>query len=224
MTKVESVASEIKSIGILPVFYHDDVNFCKAVLKACYNAGVRAFEFTDRGEHAVANFSEMKQFISENNMNMLLGIGSILREPQAQTFLDLGADFVVSPIFNRQIVDFCAKNDYLYIPGCGTATEAFEAAELGCKMVKVFPAESLGASFVSNVLGPMPHLQLMPTGGVEPNYECLEMWFKAGVVCVGMGSQLLKKSLIASQNFSQLESDIAQAYRLVQDLKLKYKK
>ncbi len=185
------VLQNMVNVPMVPVFYHKDLEVAKQVLKACYEGGVRAFEFTNRGDFAHEIFRDLHLWSRENCPEMVLGIGSILDAPTAVLFLQLGANFVVGPMFNPEVAKVCNRRQVAYIPGCGSVTEISNAQEMGCEVVKVFPAGNVGGpSFVKNIKGPMPWSQLMVTGGVEPTRENLTTWVKAGVTCIGMGSKL----------------------------------
>ncbi len=192
-------------VPMVPVFYHKDVEVAKQVLKACYEGGVRAFEFTNRGDFAHEIFRELNLWARENCPEMVLGIGSILDAGTAALYLQLGANFVVGPMLNPEIARVCNRRQVAYIPGCGSVTEISEAQELGCEVCKVFPAGNVGGpSFVKNVKGPMPWSRLMVTGGVEPTKENLTGWVKAGAGCIGMGSMLFPKEVIASKDWAAI--------------------
>lgn len=193
--KIKIPETVIKT-GMVPVFYHEDLETCKKVIKACYDGGLRVFEYTRRGAKAAENFPLLKQFVGENCKGMLLGIGSIINGKQSEQFISLGADFIVSPILEEEVAKTCNEKDIYWIPGCATLSEIAKAEKLGADIIKVFPGNVLGPGFVKAVKGPMKWLKLMPTGGVTPEKENLSAWFGAGVVCVGMGSQLLNKESI----------------------------
>lgn len=216
--------SEISSImataGIIPVFYHSDPDVTLKVVKACYNGGCKVFEYTNRGEKAKSNFPTIRKFIEENCPEMILGIGSILNAEQAKEFVDLGADFIVSPILDKKTGKWCSKNDIYWVPGCGTLTECAKALSYGADIIKIFPGNVLGSGFIKAVLGPMPMLKLMPTGGVEPTEKSLNEWFKAGAVCVGMGSQLIAGEVISRSDFGKLEADVKNAFAILSQIRI----
>ncbi|MFA5972238.1 MAG: bifunctional 4-hydroxy-2-oxoglutarate aldolase/2-dehydro-3-deoxy-phosphogluconate aldolase [Lentimicrobiaceae bacterium] len=209
------ISSIMASAGIIPVFYHADPDVTIQVVNACYKGGCKVFEYTNRGEKAKSNFPAIKKFIEENCPGMILGIGSILNAEQAMEFVELGADFIVSPILDKKTGKWCAKNDIYWVPGCGTLTECAKALTYGADIIKVFPGNVLGPGFVKAVLGPMPMLRLMPTGGVEPTEKSLNEWFKAGVICVGIGSQLISGEVIKNHDFDKLESDVKNAFKII---------
>lgn len=199
------VLQTMAEVPMVPVFYHKDIEVAKQVLKACYDGGVRAFEFTNRGDFAHEIFRELNLWALDNCPEMVLGIGSILDAPTAALYLQLGANFVVGPMLNEEVAKVCNRRQVAYIPGCGSVTEVSFAQELGCEVVKVFPAGNVGGpSFVKNIKGPMPWSRLMVTGGVEPTEENLTKWVKAGVACIGMGSKLFPKEVIASKNWEKI--------------------
>ena len=196
-TKLQ-VMQAIAETGMVPVFYHKDVEIAKQVLKACYDGGVRAFEFTNRGDFAQEVFGELVKYAVKELPGMIVGVGSVVDPATAALYLQLGANFVVGPLFNPAIAPVCNRRLVPYCPGCGTVTEIGLAQEAGCDLCKVFPGDVLGPGFVKGLKAPMPWSQIMVTGGVKPTRENLESWFKAGVTCVGMGSNLFPKEVIAA--------------------------
>ena len=185
--------------GMVPVFYHADAEVAKQVLKACYEGGVRAFEFTNRGDFASEVFIQLVKFAAKECPEMILGIGTIVDAPTAGMYIQYGANFIVGPYLNAEVGRVCNRHLVPYVPGCGSVTEIGQAQELGCDVTKVFPAGNVGGpSFVQNVKAPLPWSNIMATGAVEPTEENLKAWFKAGVFCVGMGSQLFPKEVIAA--------------------------
>ena len=182
--------------GIVPVFYHADTEIAKQVVKACYEGGIRVFEFTNRGDFAQEVFAELVKWARRECPGMILGIGSIVDAPTAALYIQLGANFVVGPLLNPDIFKVCNRRQIAYSPGCATTTEIGYAQELGAEIVKLFPGGDVGGpSFVKNIKGPMPWSKIMVTGGVSPSEESLSAWFKAGVTCVGMGSNLPQRVL-----------------------------
>lgn len=191
--------------GMVPVFYHKDLEISKQVVKACYDGGVRAFEFTNRGDFAHEIFAELVKWSAQACPDMILGIGSIVDAGTASLYLQLGANFVVGPLLNPDIFKVCNRRQVAYIPGCGSVSEIGYAQELGAEVVKVFPAGNVGGpSFVKNVKAPMPWSSIMVTGGVEPTEDNLTKWIEAGVTCVGMGSNLFPKEVIAAKNWAEI--------------------
>ena len=197
----QDVLSAIEQTGIVPVFYNADIEVSKNVLKACYDGGIRAFEFANRGDHAQEVFKELSKYAAAELPGMVLGVGSVVDAGTASIYLQLGANFVVGPLFNPDVAKVCNRRLVPYAPGCGTVTEVGYAQEAGCDLCKVFPGDVLGPAFVKALRAPMPWSKLMVTGGVKPTRENLEAWFEAGVFCVGMGSNLFPKDLIAAGNW-----------------------
>ena len=218
-TRIE-VAQKMKETGIVPVFYHSDVELCKKVVKACYEGGIRVFEFTNRGDFATLVFAELNQWAIKECHEMILGVGSIVDGPTTAMYIALGTNFVVSPLIDEEMARICNKRKIAWSPGCGSVTEIGRAHELGCEVVKIFPGSSVGGpDFVSGVLGPMPYTSIMPTGGVSPDEENLSKWFKAGVHCVGMGSQLFPKEVLASGDFGYITDTCRKCLAIIQKLK-----
>ena len=187
---MSSFLQNLSSHPLVPVFYHADADHAKTIVQACYDGGMRVFEFTNRGAAALPVFTELARYVADHCPGLSLGIGTILTPADATTFLDAGADFVVQPITTPDVGAVCHKRDIPWIPAGATLTEIYTATQLGAEVVKVFPGNVLGPGFIKAVKGPMPWLNLMVTGGVEPTAESLTAWFGAGVTAVGLGSQL----------------------------------
>ena len=201
------VLDAIVSTGMVPVYYNKDVEIAKQVVKACYEGGVRAFEFTNRGDFAHEVFAELVKYAAVECPEMVLGIGQIVDAGTASLYLQLGANFVVGPLFNPEIAKVCNRRLIPYTPGCGSVSEIGFAQEVGCDLCKIFPAGNVGGpSFVKNIKAPMPWSMIMATGAVEPTEENLSAWFKAGVTCVGMGSKLFPKEMIAAGNWEAIST------------------
>ena len=193
----QAVMAKIGSTGMVPVFYHKDLEVARQVVKACYAGGVRAFEFTNRGDFAHEIFGELVKFAATECPELALGVGSVVDPATAALYIQLGACFVVGPLFNAEVSRVCNRRLVPYTPGCGTVSEIGAAQETGCDLCKVFPGDVLGPKFVKGLMAPMPWSKLMVTGGVEPTEENIKAWFGAGVYCVGMGSKLLdRKSVV----------------------------
>jgi 2-keto-3-deoxy-6-phosphogluconate aldolase len=215
------VLGTIAGTGMVPVYYNKDAETAKNILKACYAGGVRAFEFTNRGDFAQEVFAELSKFAAKECPDMILGIGSIVDAPTASMYIQLGANFVVGPLFNPDVAKVCNRRLIPYTPGCGTVSEIGFAQEMGCDLCKIFPAGSVGGpSFVSNVKAPMPWTMIMATGAVEPTEENLNAWFKAGVTAVGMGSKLFPKEAVASGNWDTISTLCKNALGFIQKAKI----
>lgn len=199
----------MKRQGVIPVFYHADAELCKEILKASYAAGIRVFEFTNRGDFAHEVFGTLNRWAATELPELMLGVGSVVDAPTAALYIQLGAAFVVSPLLNEEMAPVCNRRKILWAPGCGSLSEIGRAEELGAEIVKIFPGSSVGGpEFVKAVKGPCPWSSIMPTGGVEPTEESLGAWFKAGVTCVGMGSNLFPKKLIEAKDWGAITETI----------------
>jgi len=212
---IQEILNKIYLHPIVPVFYHENTDIACNVLKACYDGGIRTFEFTNRGENAFEVFNELTKYKNKNFPEMLLGIGSIITETDTELYIASGTDFIVSPILNSEMAKVCNKHNKLWIPGCATPTEIYHAELLGATLIKLFPGNTLGPDFAKAILAPMPWLQLMPTGGIEPTEDCIQKWFNAGVKCIGMGSQLLDKKIIDTKNYAELTTKIQKVLNYV---------
>jgi len=219
-TRIE-VAIKMKETGIVPVFYHKDLEICKKVLKACYDGGIRVFEFTNRGDYAHEVFNDLNKHAAETMPEMILGVGSVVDAGTTSLYMQLGASFIVSPILSEDMAKVCNRRKVMWSPGCGSLSEISKAEELGAEVVKIFPGSEVGGpSFVKAVKGPFPWTSIMPTGGVSPTEDNLKGWFAAGVHCVGMGSQLITKDVIADGNYEKLTQTAKEALSIA----AKYKK
>ena len=214
-SKIE-VLQTMQQTGMVPVFYNANITTAKQVVKACYEGGVRAFEFTNRGDFAHEIFGELSRWARTECPELILGVGSVVDAPTAALYIQLGANFVVGPLFNAEVAKVCNRRCVPYTPGCGSVTEIGAAQEAGCDLTKIFPAGNVGGpSFVKNVLAPMPWSMIMATGAVEPTEENLSAWFKAGVTVVGMGSKLFPKDVIAAGNWSAISEKCREALAII---------
>lgn len=204
--------------GMIPVFYNADVQTSKNVLKACYDGGVRAFEFTNRGEKAVEVFTELVKY-AKTLPGLILGVGSISFAKDARKFIRLGANFVVGPQFVPAVGRVCRWHCIPYMPGCGSVSEVGRAQRAGSEICKVFPGDVLGPSFVKGLMAPMPWSKIMVTGGVKPEKENLEKWFKSGVKCVGMGSNLFPKDVVAAGEWDKISALCRDSLAIIAEVK-----
>ena len=205
------VLAKMRITGIVPVFYHSNPEIAKQVVKACYDGGVRAFEFTNRGDFAHEVFAEVVKYAAKECPELAVGVGSVVDPATAALYLQLGACFVVGPLFSPEVARVCNRRSVPYTPGCGTVSEVGAAQECGCDLCKVFPGDVLGPKFVKGLTAPMPWSKLMVTGGVEPTRENISAWFAAGVYCVGMGSKLFPKDKIAAADWQYISDKCAEA-------------
>ncbi len=213
------VATIMKESGMVPLFYHPDIALGKKVLKACYDGGARLMEFTARGDFAFEVFSELNKYAIEKLPGMVMGVGSITDAAAASLFMQMGANFIVTPSLREDIAIACNRRKVLWSPGCGSLTEINRAEELGCEIVKLFPGAIYGPGFVKGIKGPQPWTSVMPTGGVSTDEENLKAWFGAGVTCVGMGSKLISKEILANQNFAGLESLVGETLSKIKKIR-----
>ena len=213
------VAQAMKETGLVPLFYHPDVETGKQVVKACYDGGARLLEFTVRGDFAHEVFGELVKYAVQHLPGMILGVGSVTDGAAASRFMALGANFIVTPVLREDVARVCNRRKVLWSPGCGSLSEIARAEELGCEIVKLFPGGVYGPGFVSAIKGPQPWTSIMPTGGVEPTKVSLTEWFEAGVTCVGIGSKLMKKDAEGNYDLQDIRSKVEQALRFIKDLR-----
>lgn len=217
-TRIE-VATAMKETGMIPLFFSNDLEVSKQVLKACYDGGARLMEFTARGDFAHEVFGELTKYAIKELPGMIMGVGSVTDAAAASLYMALGANFIVTPVLREDIAIVCNRRKVLWSPGCGTLTEITRAEELGCEIVKLFPGDIYGPQFVKGIKGPQPWTSVMPTGGVSPTEENLKSWFSAGVTCVGMGSQLISKEILSSKNYTKLTEDVKSALEIIKKVR-----
>lgn len=213
------VATTMKEVGMIPLFFNNDIELSKKVLKACYDGGAKLLEFTARGDFAHEVFGDLIKYTVKELPGMIMGVGSVSDAAQASLFMSLGANFVVTPLLTEDIARVCNRRKVLWSAGCGSLTEIARAEELGCEIVKLFPGDIYGPQFVKSVKGPQPWTSIMPTGGVSPTEENLKGWFDAGVTCVGMGSKLISKDITANEDFAKLEMNVRKVLAIIKSLR-----
>ena len=213
------VAMAMRESGMIPLFFHSDVELGKKVLRACYSGGARLLEFTSRGDFAHEVFAELNKFALAELPGMILGVGSITDAGAASLYMQLGANFVVTPVLREDIALVCNRRKVLWSPGCGSLTEIARAEELGCEIVKLFPGSTYGPGFVKAIKGPSPWTDIMPTGGVSTEESNLRGWFEADVTCVGMGSKLISKEILAQKDFKKLEEDVRKTLNIIKSVR-----
>lgn len=212
------VLNKMVEVGLIPVFYNGEVEVATKIVAACSAGGAKVVEFTNRGDLAYTVFVELVKHFSTADPSVILGVGSVSDPVTAGLYINSGANFVVGPILNPDVAKVCNRRKIAYSPGCGTASEISYAEELGCEIVKVFPGSTVGGpAFVKSVLGPHPWTRIMPTGGVDATKESIDGWFKAGVTCVGIGSKLVRKDLVAAGDFEGLTAHVKQVLAWIRE-------
>jgi 2-dehydro-3-deoxyphosphogluconate aldolase/(4S)-4-hydroxy-2-oxoglutarate aldolase len=218
MESNQQLIRQISEQGLLPLFYHADSAVCTDVVRALYGAGIRVVEFTNRGAQALENLKQLHQLRLQELPDLIIGAGTITTADQANRFLDAGADFLVSPVFDNDVCDVAYLRKVLWIPGCMTPTEIHVAESAGCRFVKLFPGNVLGFGFVSAIKELFPGMSFMPTGGVEVSRDNLKSWFDAGVCAVGLGSKLISKQLLDDKGFDAIERKTKEALEILRSL------
>ncbi|PLK46101.1 bifunctional 4-hydroxy-2-oxoglutarate aldolase/2-dehydro-3-deoxy-phosphogluconate aldolase [Emticicia sp. TH156] len=211
--------AQVSATGLVPLFTHNDLDICLGVLRACYQGGVRVFEFTNRTENSFNNFKELVSIAETEMPEMILGIGTIYDAATAKKYIEIGTNFIVAPIMNPEVGAVCVEAGIPWMPGVMTVTEIYNARQAGAAFIKIFPGEVLGPAFVKALKAPMPDVQVMVTGGVSPTAESLKTWFGAGATAVGIGSQLVPKEVLATKDFAQVTSIVANALQIIKEVK-----
>jgi len=219
MNNNETIILQLKQQKFLPLFYNSDVAVCLGVIKALYGAGIRAIEFTNRGEAALQNFKTLVAARNESLPGLLLSVGTIRIVREVNQFIEAGADFLISPVFDAGVCKAAYPHNKLWIPGCMTPSEIHVAENAGCRLVKLFPGNVLGPSFVSGIMELFPSVDFMITGGVETTKENIENWFKAGVCAVGIGSKLISKKLMETKDYATIEKKTREVVKIIAAIK-----
>jgi len=219
VTKTKQIADAIIAQGMLPLYFNADESVSLDTLRTIYKAGVKAVEYTNRGEAALANFKKMIGLRNAEMPGMLLGVGTVKNLETAKQYMDADADFLVSPGFVKEVADYAVANDIFYAPGCMTPSEIIAAENSGIGFIKLFPGNMLGPEFLSGIKDIFPKLLFMPTGGVDTTKENIEGWFKAGVCAVGMGSKLISKKLMEAKDYATMESETRKVLDLIGTIK-----
>jgi 2-dehydro-3-deoxyphosphogluconate aldolase/(4S)-4-hydroxy-2-oxoglutarate aldolase len=213
-----TVFNAMLDTGLVPIFYNGDLAVSKEVVLACVRGGARLVEFTNRGDRAWNVFTDLIAGLGHADPPVILGVGTVLDAPTAALYIASGANFVVGPTFNPEVARLCNRRKVAYIPGCGTASEISAAEELGAEIIKIFPGGQLGGpGFVKALLGPMPWTRIMPTSGVEVTQEGVQGWMKAGAVCLGIGSNLIRKDLVAAGNYAAIEDGVRRVLNWIRE-------
>jgi 2-dehydro-3-deoxyphosphogluconate aldolase/(4S)-4-hydroxy-2-oxoglutarate aldolase len=219
MSKISKVTDAIVQQGILPLYFNPDESVSVEILRAVYKAGIRAVEYTNRGEAALSNFKAMVTVQRQEMPDMLLGVGTIKNLKQAEEYIQAGADFLVSPGFVHEVALYALTNDIFYAPGCMTPSEIIAAENAGVRFIKLFPGNILGVEFLSSIKEIFPKLLFMPTGGVDTSKESISAWFAAGVCAVGMGSKLISKKLMEQRDYQSIEVLTRDVLELIKTIK-----
>lgn len=206
---------------LVPLFYNKDAEICKKAVKACYDGGARVFEFTNRGDFAHEVFGEVNKWAADACPEMIMGVGSVVEPGTAALYIQLGANFIVSPSLNPDMAKICNRRKIAWLPGCGTLSEINMAEELGVEIAKIFPGKEVGGpAFVKGIKAPCPWTKIMPSGGVSPDKENLKSWFDAGASCVGLGSQLFPADVIKEGRYEFVEAKMKEAFGILKELNL----
>jgi 2-dehydro-3-deoxyphosphogluconate aldolase/(4S)-4-hydroxy-2-oxoglutarate aldolase len=214
------VCNEMLRVGLVPLFYHPDLEAAKRIVAACRAGGARVVEYTNRGDNAYRVFSDLVAHFARVDSSVILGVGSIVDAATAALFLSSGANFVVGSVLNPEVARLCNRRKVPYVPGCATPSEISQAEELGVEIVKTFPGVAVGGpAFVKAVLGPTPWTLMMPTSGVDPTEESLRAWFGAGVAVVGIGSKLVRKEWVEARDYPQITAKVAEVIAWIKQIR-----
>ena len=210
-----NVLEALRRSLMVPVFYHEDLETTKSVISICFEEGIELFEYTNRGAKAIENFEKLIDFTRAEYPGKFLGIGTVKTAEEAGIFLPMKPDFLVSPLVNPEVGALCQSHNVPWMPGCLTPTEIHQASVNGASVVKIFPASSIQPSFIKAIKAVFPNIHVMPTGGIKAEKEVLTEWLEAGVLCVGMGSELVDKKLVENKSWNELRQKIKNARQVI---------
>jgi 2-dehydro-3-deoxyphosphogluconate aldolase / (4S)-4-hydroxy-2-oxoglutarate aldolase len=214
------VLNKMAEVGVVPVFYQADTETAIKIVEACAAGGAKLVEFTNRGDLAYLVFCDLVKHFAKADPSIILGVGSIVDAGTAALYISSGANFIVGPNFNPEVAKVCNRRKVPYSPGCGSVSEISNAEEWGVEIVKIFPGDSVGGpEFVKAILGPCPWTRIMPTGGVDASKESVYAWIKAGAACLGMGSKLITKELMAAKDWAGITAKTKQVLAWVKEAK-----
>ncbi|MEO6329277.1 MAG: bifunctional 4-hydroxy-2-oxoglutarate aldolase/2-dehydro-3-deoxy-phosphogluconate aldolase [Ginsengibacter sp.] len=219
MNTSQQIIDAIIQQGMLPLYFNADETVSVEVLRAIYKGGIKAVEYTNRGEAALKNFKKLVEIKNTEMPGLMLGVGTIKNLEQAESYMNTGADFLVSPGFVKEVANYATGKDIFYAPGCMTPGEIIAAENSGIKFIKLFPGNILGTEFLASIKDIFPKLLFMPTGGVDITRENIEGWFKAGVCAVGMGSKLISKKLMEAKDYETIEKTTKEVLEIISSIK-----
>jgi 2-dehydro-3-deoxyphosphogluconate aldolase / (4S)-4-hydroxy-2-oxoglutarate aldolase len=216
------VINTLLDIGLVPLFYNEDVETSIELASASSRGGAKVIEFTNRGELAYPVFTELVRHFAKADPSLILGVGSLIDAPTAALYIAAGANFIVGPSFSPDIAKLCNRRKILYMPGCATETEISTAEEYGAEICKIFPGETVGGpAFIKGVMAPCPWHRLMPTGGVDATEANVSEWIKAGAAAVGMGSKLITMQAVKDKDFEGIAKKVADCVSWVKKARTK---
>jgi 2-dehydro-3-deoxyphosphogluconate aldolase/(4S)-4-hydroxy-2-oxoglutarate aldolase len=198
----------LKTQRILPLFYHADATVCSGVVKALYDGGVRMVEFTNRGDQALARFTELQAMCEQSLPGMHLAVGTISTKADAENFIKAGAKVLISPFWDDDVFAVAKSAEVLWIPGCMTPTEIHRAVDAGLNIIKLFPGNVMGTGFVEAVRPIFPGIHFVVTGGVDAIAASVNTWMKSGVVAAGLGSKLITSDIMNNHQFDELQQKV----------------
>ena len=202
----ESHLRHVLDCGIVAVVRSPDSQQLVDVVRALADGGVTVVEITMTVPNALDVLKQVRQTLGDK---VLLGAGTVLDPETARAVLLAGAEYIVAPTVNLDVIKLCQRYDKLVMPGAFTPTEILTAWEAGADIVKVFPADVVGPAFFKAVKGPLPQIRLMPTGGVD--LTTASAFLKAGACCLGVGGQLVEPTAVAGRNFTRIR-ELAEKY------------
>jgi len=214
------VIEAILEVGLVTVFHNGDARVAKEVVRACLDGGARIVEFTNRGDRAYLTFNELAELRDAELPELILGAGTVSDAETASLYINGGADFIVGPVFNPEVARLCNRRKVLYIPGCLTPTEISEAEEMGADIVKLFPASVATPGFVKAVLGPSPQTRIMASGGIKMDQGMMTEWIRAGAVALNLGSDLIRKELVARGDYGEITRNVEQCIQWIREARV----
>lgn len=217
---MKNVFETLSTQRILPLITKIDIETAAIIVEAAHLAGIKTLEYAARSADAPEVLEAIVKQVKTKGYDLLIGVGSVLNAGHAKLYHELGADYIVSPHIEEEVGQYCKEHDVFWIPGASTLNEAVYATKLGAGIVKLFPADYLGGpGFIKAISSPFPTLKLMPSGGVTTEAENLKSWFDAGVVCVGIGSNLFSAELLKTATVARVKARFDDLLNILAQLK-----
>jgi 2-dehydro-3-deoxyphosphogluconate aldolase/(4S)-4-hydroxy-2-oxoglutarate aldolase len=215
MKNKDGALAAIIEQGVLPLFFYEDAEVSLQIIRSLYRSGIRVLEYTNRGQEALENFRYIIHALESEMQDLYLGIGTIKNVQEASAFIGAGAHFIVCPVINLEVGKMTQEAGLLWIPGCFTPSEINVGHQNKASLIKLFPANLLGPSYMTAIKDLFPGQLFIPTGGVEIEATNIKGWFDSGVCAVGLGSKLISKEILKTKNYKALEILTAQTIDLI---------
>ncbi len=219
----QQVTFQMSQIGVVPVFYHPDVDVLMHVVEISYKSGLRVFEFMHQRDNKGPRLFHYISERSHNYPDIILGAGTVLDDTMTERYIDAGAQFIASPFLRPEMARVCHQQDILWMPGCTTTSDISWAKSLGASIIGVLPGNILGPEFIQSVKKEYPDLEFIPSGILDLHPPALSKWFEAGSLCIKLGAPLFPKDAIALKDWKMVEKNVVEQLSNISKIKASLK-